>query len=138
MELPQWNAPPYRGSIYNCFIELADPARPQALADAQHQTDWLQLLGQLLAPAHPLQAEMLKLSLNLFYYWSVTQSVYATDLCFEDPRQLAGVYPALVMRGLRTFQSLDVMRFLDHRMPVTTGRLDAPPKRGADRCVKLT
>ena len=36
-----------------------------------------------------------------------------------------GVYPALVMGGLRTFQSLDVMRFLDHRMPVTTGRLDA-------------
>jgi hypothetical protein len=109
----------------NCFIELADPARAQALADTQHQTNWVQLLNGLLAPAHPLQAEILKPFPNLFYYWSVTQSEYATDLLFEDERQLARVYRAFILHGLCTFQSPDIMRFLGHHVPVTTGRVDA-------------
>lgn len=109
----------------NCFIELADPARAQALADAQHQTHWLELLGGLLAPAHPLQEEILKPFPNLFYYWSVTQSEYATDLLFADERDLARVYRAFVLHGLCTLGSPDIMRFLGHRVPVTTGRVDA-------------
>jgi hypothetical protein len=109
----------------NCFIELADPARAQALADAQHQTNWLQLLRQLVAPAHPLEAEILKPFPNLFYYWTVTQSEYATDLLFHDGRQLARVYQAFVLHGLCTFQSPHVMRFLGHRVPMSTGCVDA-------------
>jgi hypothetical protein len=64
----------------NCFIALADPARAQALADSQHQTPWLELLNGLLASAHPLRQEILQPFPNLFYYWTVTQSEYATDL----------------------------------------------------------
>lgn len=109
----------------NCFIELADPVGAQALADAQLQTDWLQLLNGLLAPAHPLQQEILKPFPNLFYYWSATQSEYATDLLFEDQRELARVYRAFVLHGLCTFQSPDIMRFLGHHVPVSTGRVDA-------------
>ncbi len=109
----------------NCFITLADPARAQALADAQLQTNWLELLEGLLAGAHPLQAEILKPFPNLFYYWTATQSEYATDLLFEDERQLARLYRAFVVHGLCTFQSPDIMRFLGHRVPVTTGRVDA-------------
>jgi hypothetical protein len=108
----------------NCFIELANPAPAQSLADAQHQTQWLALLSQLLAWAHPLQAQILKPFPNLFYYWSVTQSEYATDLLFEDEDQLARLYPAFVLHGLRTFHSPDIMRFLGHHVPVTTGRVD--------------
>jgi hypothetical protein len=109
----------------NCFIDLADPARAQALADAQHQTNWRQLLNRLLAPAHPLQDEILKPFPNLLYYWSVTQSEYATDLLFHKAEDLARVYRAFVLHGLCTFQSPDIMRFLGHRVPVTTGRVDA-------------
>lgn len=109
----------------NCFIELSDPARAQALADAQHQTPWLELLHGLLAPAHPLQSEILQPFPNLFYYWTVTQSEYATDLLFHDPHALARVYRAFVLHGLCTFQSPDIMRFLGHRVPVHTGRVDA-------------
>jgi hypothetical protein len=109
----------------NCFIALADPARAQALAEAQHQVNWLQLLGQLLAPAHPLQGEILKPFPNLCYYWSVTQSEYATDLLFHKAEDLAHLYPAFVRHGLCTFQSPDIMRFLGHRVPLTTGRVDA-------------
>ena len=109
----------------NCFIELADPARAQALADAQHQTRWRELLDGLLAAAHPLRHEILRPFPNLFYYWSATQSEYATDLLFKDPNDLARVYRACLLHGLCTFQSPDVMRFLGHRVPVTTGRVDA-------------
>ncbi len=109
----------------NCFIELADPVRAQVLADAQLQTDWRQLLNSLLEPAHPLQREILKPFPTLSYYWSATQSEYATDLLFNDENQLAQVYRAFVLHGLCTFQSPDIMRFLGHHVPVTTGRVDA-------------
>ena len=109
----------------NCFIDLADPARAQALADAQHQTHWLPLLNGLLAPAHPLQEEILQPFPNLAYYWSATQSEYATDLLFHKAEDLARVYRAFVLHGRCTFQSPDIRRFLGHRVPVTTGRVDA-------------
>jgi len=109
----------------NCFVELADPARTQALADAQHQTRWLELLNGLLAGAHPLQEQILKPFPNLFYYWSLTQSEYATDLLLANQRDLARVYRAFVLHGLCTFQSPEVMRFLGHHVPLKTGRVDA-------------
>ena len=109
----------------NCFIELADPVRAQALADAQHQTNWLELLNGLLAPAHPLREQILKPFPNLFYYWTVTQSEYATDLLFTHPPVLARAYRAFVIHGLCTFQSPDVMRFLGHHVPLKTGQVDA-------------
>jgi hypothetical protein len=109
----------------NCFIELADPVRAQALADAQHQTNWLELLNGLLAPAHPLREQILKPFPNLFYYWTVTQSEYATDLLFTHPRDLARAYRAFVIHGLCSFQSPDVMRFLGHPVPLKTGQVDA-------------
>lgn len=109
----------------NCFIQLSDPALTQALADAQHQTNWLELLNGLLASAHPLREQILKPFPNLFYYWTLTQSEYATDLIFADPSQLARIFPAFVIHGICTFRSPDVMRFLGHHVPVTTGRVDA-------------
>ena len=61
------------------------------MADAHHQTHWLQRLNELLAPAHPLQTEFLQPFPNRFYYWRLTQSAYATDLLFQDARDLARV-----------------------------------------------
>lgn len=121
----------------NCFVELADPDRAQALADAQHRTPWLELLNGLLAPAHPLQPEILKPFPNLFYYWTVTESEYATDLLFHDPQEVARLYRAFVIHGLCTFQSPHVMRFLGHRVPLTTGRVD-PRFQGDVRTDVLT
>jgi len=105
----------------NCFVALADPTQAQALADSQHQINWLELLNGLLADAHPLRQEILKPFPNLFYYWSVTQSEYATDLLFAQAADLARLYPAFVMHGLLSFRSPDVMRFLGHPVPVKSG-----------------
>jgi hypothetical protein len=116
------------GSAYqradNCFLDLADPLRAQEFADAQHQTNWLEFLNKLLAQAHPLQQEICRPFPSLAYYWAVTQSEYATDLVFEDPKELAKIYPAFVLHGICTFQSPQIMRFLGHRVPTTTGQVD--------------
>src|SRR5258708_20738247 len=109
----------------SCLPGFGDPARAQALAAPQHQTPWLELLNGLLAGAHPLREEILKPFPNLFYYWTVTQSEYATDLLFAHESDLARLYPAFVMHGLLNFRSPDVMRFLGHKVPLQTGRVDA-------------
>ena len=109
----------------NCFMALEDPARAQALADAQLRTDWPPLLNGLLDASHPLKAQILQPFPWLHYYWSATQSEYATDLLFHDSAVLQRFYRAAVLHGLCTFQSPDVMRFLGHHVPRRTGRVDA-------------
>jgi hypothetical protein len=108
----------------NCFVALRDPARAQALADAQLQADWPQLLEELLRQAHPLHGEILSPLPALRYYWTVTQSEYATDLIFKKPEALEQHYSAFLHHAMRNFQSLDVMRFLGHRVPTTTGKVN--------------
>ena len=108
----------------NCFVALQDPGRAQALADAQLLADWPQLLQGLLRQAHPLHDEILSPLPALHYYWTVTQSEYATDVIFKKPEALQRHYPAFVHHAMRNFQSLDVMRFLGHRVPTTTGKVN--------------
>lgn len=107
----------------NCFTHLADPLRAQSLCDAQPRADWPRLLDGLLELAHPLHAPITR-PLNLDYYWTVLQSEHATDLLCKDAATLAQVYPAWVRHGLNTFGCVDVMRFLGHRVPATTGRVN--------------
>jgi hypothetical protein len=109
----------------NCFVALQDPARAQALADAQLHADWPKLLEELLRQAHPLHNEILSPLPALHYYWTVTQSEYATDLLFKKAEVLEQHYPAFVHHAMCNFQSPDVMRFLGHRVPTTTGKVNA-------------
>lgn len=108
----------------NCFVALQNPDRAQALADAQLQADWPQLLQELLQKAHPLHGEILSPLPGLGYYWTVTQSEYATDVIFKKPEALQEHYPAFLHHAMRNFQSLEVMRFLGHRVPTTTGKVN--------------
>jgi hypothetical protein len=61
---------------------------------------------------------------HLRYYWTSTQSEYATDLVFKDPEQLAKLYPAFVLHGIMTFRTPRVMRFLGHQVPVKSGKVN--------------
>ena len=106
----------------NCFTHLSDPQRAQSLCDAQSRADWPRLLEELLQRAHPLHRQISR-PLNLHDYWSVLQSEMATDLLCKDPATLAQIYPAWVRHGLTSFGSVDLMRFLGHRVPATTGRV---------------
>lgn len=100
----------------NCFLRVSDPARAQALLDDQLQTDWPKALDALLGAAHPLHPE-LEAPLGQCYYWSASQTEYATDVMFRDPAMLATLYPQWLHHGIRTFASADVLRYLGYRTP---------------------
>jgi hypothetical protein len=100
----------------NCFVRVSDPVRAQALLDEQLRTDWPKVLGALLDQAHPLHAE-LSAPLGRDYYWSASQTEFATDAMFRDEASLAAVYPKLLHHGIRSFGSADVLRFLGRRQP---------------------
>jgi hypothetical protein len=95
----------------NCFVGLADVGRAQTLLHRQLRIAWpgaLRRIARQLNPAH----EDLFGDLPSDYYWSAYQSEWATDLMFRDSASLAQIYPALVLHGITTFSSADVMRFL--------------------------
>ena len=115
----------------NCFLELADPAAAQKLADEQLRLDWPAHLNRLLALAHPVHQQRLVPLFCLQYYWTSTQSEYATDLLFKDPEQLAKLYPCFVHHGIMTFRTPQVMRFLGHQVPLRSGQVNGHFKGGA-------
>jgi len=98
----------------NCFTWIEDVPRAQALAGEQLQTCWPTLLQPLVEQCHPHAAALCH-PLALSYYWSVSESEYATDVMFKSPAALARLYPALIRQGIQHFGSLDVLRFLGHK-----------------------
>ena len=100
----------------NCFVQVSDIHRAQQLLDNQLKTDWPKLLNSLLAQAHPLHAELAR-PLRQDYYWSASQTEYATDLLFRDSRTLNALYPQFLHHGIRSFASSDVLRFLGKACP---------------------
>lgn len=106
----------------NTFLRVADLARAQTLLDEQLQTDWPRELGRLIKEVHPLNRRICA-PLNLGYYWSASDTEYATDVLFKDPDSLARLYPSLVHHAMSSFSSPDVMRFLGKYVPVTTGKV---------------
>lgn len=108
----------------NCFTWVEDPAKAQALLTQQQQTDWPKVLHRLLVQAHPLHEEIGR-PFHQPYYWSASQTEYATDVLFKDASSLARWYRPFLHHGISTFKSLDVLRFLGHYVP-PCGRI---PKR---------
>lgn len=102
----------------NYFPWLQDPRRAQQLMNRQWHTRWPAPLQQLLNQDHPLHREIC-MPLDLQYYWSCAQSEFATDVMFRDPDRLAALFPHLIHHASRSFGSLDVLRFLGHRVPLT-------------------
>jgi hypothetical protein len=96
----------------NCFTWLEDVPRAQALA--REQLHWPARLQPLVEQCHPHAAELCR-PLALSYYWSVSESEYATDVMFKSPAALARLYPALIRQGIQHFGSTDVLRFLGHK-----------------------
>jgi hypothetical protein len=99
----------------NCFVQLQDALKTQALMDKQVRFPWVSALdrfARMLNPAHP---QIFK-RFPLRYYWSFHQSEWATDIMFKDSATLAQIYPALVLHGITAFGSKDVMRFLGRKV----------------------
>jgi hypothetical protein len=106
----------------NTFLRIADLSRAQGLLEEQLQTDWPKELGQLLKEVHPLHRQIGR-PLGLQYYWSASESEYATDVIFKDAESLARLYPGLVHHAISSFSSPDVMRFLGRSVSLGTGKV---------------
>jgi hypothetical protein len=100
----------------NCFVHLSDPQAAQQLMDEQLRTHWPELLEGLLKQAHPLYEEIAR-PLNQHYYWSASQTEYATDILFRDRGVLQRLYPQFLHHAIRSFGSEDVLRYLGYRCP---------------------
>ena len=104
----------------NCFIEIANMTRAQKLLDRQPKQDWTGQLSRLLRRVHPLHTEFFKAA-PVDYYWTSEQTEWATDILFRNPTVLSELYATLVRRGIDTFHSQDVLRFLGHKVPAHGG-----------------
>jgi len=101
--------------IDNCFVRLQDAERAQRLLDQQLELDWTRALTKVARTLNPLHREIFK-PWPMDYYWSVYQSEWATDLLFEEPAELARLYPLWTRHAMLHFQSPDVMRFLGRKV----------------------
>ena len=99
----------------NCFTRLARPEKAQALMDQQLKLDWVPILDGMAHRLNPAHTEIFG-DFSTHYYWSVHQSEWATDVMFQDETSLAAVYEPLVLHGITTFRSPDVMRFLGQKV----------------------
>ena len=78
----------------NTFLRVADLPRAQELLNEQLQTDWPKELTKILTECHPLHRQICR-PLALKYYWSASDTEYATDVIFKDAPTLAARIPAL-------------------------------------------
>lgn len=105
----------------NCFVWVEDAPRAQALLEEQRRGDWVARLQPLLEEAHPWHREISAPMAGLQYYWTASQSEYATDVLFDTPANLAELYPRFLQHAVRSFGSPDVLRFLGRRVEEKTG-----------------
>jgi DNA-binding PadR family transcriptional regulator len=98
----------------NCFTRIDDLPRAQAMMQDLDKRKWERFLNTLARRVNPLLGKDSGLNLPP-YYWSLSESEYATDVMFGDAPALAKLYPALVDHALRRFDSKEVLRFLGRR-----------------------
>lgn len=106
----------------NTFIRIADVPRAQGLLDQQLRTDWPKELEAILTEVHPLHRQICR-PLGLRYYWSASDTEYATDVIFRNTQSLARLYPSWVHHAMSSFSCADVMRFLGRYVPITAGKV---------------
>ena len=102
----------------NTFTWLEDVAQAQALFDQQLQANWPRLLGGLAETLNPAHAEIFA-HYPCQYYWTVSDSEWASDGMFRDRAALEAVYPRLLRYAITTFEAVDVLRFLGQPVPAS-------------------
>ena len=99
----------------NCFVNIEDFGEAQRLMDEQLRFDWTGALDRIVSSINPVHQQIFA-AYPIHYYWSVHQSEWATDVLFSSSRVLSRIYPLLVLGGISTFSSRDVMRFLGKKL----------------------
>jgi hypothetical protein len=99
----------------NCFAQIDDLPRAQIMMDRLISRKWAPWLNHLAKRVNPWLSPQHKLDFR-FYYWSIRESEYSTDVLFQDAASLAAIYPALIAHAIHNFSAKDVLRFLQRRL----------------------
>jgi len=97
----------------NAFLSLNDPGRAQRLADRFVHKNWPRVLAAFARRVNPLMNSLLQ---GMDYYWVTQQAEYATDVMFQNPAALAGLYDPLLKHATQHFSAEDVMTFLGRKL----------------------
>ena len=118
-----------RGMTYrqadNCFLRLDNPAGAQRLMDRLLGWDWPKFLGRIAGRVNPALPQVLR-GYRVDYYWSASESEWASNVMFRSASALAAIYPALARGAITAFDSANVLRFLgkgpqgNFRAPITS------------------
>jgi hypothetical protein len=121
----------------NCFTQIADLPRAQALMDRLVELPWAKILNRWAQAVNPWLAAGARPRLRS-YYWTVRQGEYASDVLFGSAEARAEVYPALCRHALEQFSSPQVLRFLGRRTnTLFNGEVCSTHERRAEGvCVK--
>lgn len=94
----------------NAFVEIADFARAQKLADELH----VRMLHRALDRFARLYCPVLR-PIGVGYHWSLMQVEYATDLLFTDAQALHDVYDPLTRTAIHAVKAEHVATFLGRK-----------------------
>jgi hypothetical protein len=99
----------------NCFSWIKDSSKAQEFMDQQLKTNWPEILNPIARTLNPLHPQIFK-KIPLEYYWSTSQTEWATDVMFKNRSDLAEIYSAILPHAINSFSSPDVMRFLGRKL----------------------
>jgi hypothetical protein len=99
----------------NCFSRIDDLEKAQQLMQQLDQRAWAGWLKRRAIEVQPLLSRNALLQ-HQPYYWTLSQSEYATDILFRDVDSLKAIYPALLQHAIQHFHCHDVLRFLGRRI----------------------
>jgi len=97
---------------HNAFTQLDEPAKTQRQADRFAKLDWNKILNRYGRLVNPL----LRKELSCYKVrWFVDQAEFATDLVFQSPSALSGLYQKLLQFAALTFTPKDILGFLGRK-----------------------
>ncbi|MCI0446258.1 hypothetical protein L0244_29860 [bacterium] len=98
----------------NCFPWIKNVTKAQQLMTQQLQTNWPAILNPIARMLNPLHDQIFR-KIPLEYYWTTSQTEWATDLMFKEADVLHPLFERFVPQAMSTFSSPDVMRFLGRK-----------------------
>lgn len=105
----------------NCFLQLDDVAQAQAMLDEQAQFDWKPALDEVAGWVAPTLGKLIA-PVPMDYYWTITESEWASDFMFNSTADLSRLYPSLLHHAMQSFGCRETLRFLGKNVP-PEGRL---------------
>jgi hypothetical protein len=99
--------------IDNAFVELANPAAAQRIADRFAKLPWPKILERYARKVNPLLQDELK---GMSHYWVTDQAEYATDIRFTSKHALAGLFLRLLEFALLTFSPKKIFAYLGRKL----------------------